>query len=160
MPGAGKTSVGRLLAERWKLPFHDTDEIVAGESGRTIQDIFFSDGPAAFRRWERRVIERLVSEAPAIISTGGGAMIEPKTREFLLSRTVTVWLEASAETLQQRLAGTPPRPLLSGAGLLERLQAMEAERRPFDAQAHIRVPADRADISVVADLIAAAVEAA
>jgi shikimate kinase len=155
MPGAGKTTVGRLLAALLELPFHDTDEIVVAETGRTIHDIFFAEGPGFFRTLERNTLTRLATAPPSIIATGGGAMIEPETRILLLSATLTIWLDAAPESLAHRLSSAPPRPLLSGPGLTEKLAAMTAERRPLYAAAALRIDASGTPEAVAADVIKA-----
>jgi shikimate kinase len=142
MPGAGKTSVGRLLAPLLNLTFHDTDEEVVREAGRSVEQLFSSEGPQAFRLRERQAIARLIDAAPAIIATGGGAMVEEPTRQLLLQNTVTIWLQASPETLARRLKDAPPRPLLSGDDLPRKLAAMEAERRACYAEADLSLCTD------------------
>jgi shikimate kinase len=159
MPGAGKTSVGRLLAERLGLGFRDTDEEVVRETGRTVEQLFVMEGVAAFRRHERQAVARLVDSSRLVIATGGGAMVEPRTRRLLLSRTIPVWLQASPETLMRRLAEAPPRPLLIGGGLLVKLKAMAAERQRFYEQAHIHLRTDKLGLVESAEAAADALEA-
>jgi shikimate kinase len=151
MPGVGKTRAGRLLAARLELPFHDTDEEVVREAGSSVEQLFFSEGPAAFRVRERQVIDRLIQAGAAIISTGGGAMNEAPTRRLLLQGTTTIWLRASTETLVRRLSQAPPRPLLLGPGLPTKLQAMEAERRASYAEAALSLATDDLAPDAVAD---------
>jgi shikimate kinase len=151
MPGVGKTAVGRELAARLALPFVDTDQVVEAETGRTVEELFFSEGQAAFRKRERQVIARLVAAAPAVIATGGGAMTIDETRQLLLAGSITVWLDAGVDTLAERLAGSPPRPLLVGPGLAGILTRMQEERRPFYAQAHFSVCADHRSPAEVAE---------
>lgn len=153
MPGAGKTEVGRRLALRLGLGFHDTDEEVVREAGSTVEQLFFREGPQAFRARERQVIARLIGDGAGIISTGGGAMVQAPTRRLLLQGTTTIWLQASPQILAQRLSPAPPRPLLTGEGLLAKLQAMEAERRACYAEADLRLATDNLSPDGVADRI-------
>jgi shikimate kinase len=147
MPGAGKTSVGRIAARRLGLAFFDTDEMVEAEGERTIEQLFVAEGEAAFRERERRLVSRLIGQPRAVIATGGGAMAQAATRQLLLSDTLTVWLRASPETLARRLAAAPPRPLLAGPDLTDRLRRMLASRE----EAY-----DRSDASLVTDGLTAA----
>ena len=142
MPGAGKSTVGRLLADRLGLPFADTDQIVVAEAGQSVEALFFSEGQAAFRKRERAVIARLLEGPPLVIATGGGAMVEPETASLLLAGATTIWLDVSATTLVDRLKDGPPRPLLAGAGLLHKLEHMQSERRQLYAAADLRLATD------------------
>jgi shikimate kinase len=156
MPGAGKTSVGRLLARRLSLAFHDSDEEVMREAGRTIEQLFSSEGQAAFRERERQVIARLIDAGPGVIATGGGATVEAESRRLLVSRTTTIWLQACPHTLSLRLAGAPPRPLLAGPDLLAKLQMLEAERRAFYGEAQIHLSTDGGDVAATVEAAVAA----
>ena len=102
--GAGKTSVGRALANRLKIPFVDSDKEIEAAAGCSVVDIFAMYGEAEFRRVEHRVVERLLDTSPAVkvISTGEGAFITPAVREMLLKRAITVWLRADLDLLVKR----------------------------------------------------------
>src|SRR6185295_10286384 len=95
--GVGKSSVGRRLANALALPFRDADSEVEAAAGRSISDIFAELGEPAFREGERRVIARLLDEPPHVLATGGGAFIDPKTRELIKSKAVSVWLKADLD---------------------------------------------------------------
>lgn len=155
MPGSGKTSVGRFLGRRLALPFHDTDGEVVREAGSSIEQLFETEGQPAFRLRERRAVARLVDAGPGIIATGGGAMAEEATRALLLAATTTIWLDASPAILVERLSGAPGRPLLAGGGLLAKLTAMAAERRPAYAEAAIRLATDDLSPDAAAERLAA-----
>ncbi len=154
MPGAGKSTVGRLLAARLGFPFADTDELVVAQAGRPIADLFASEGDEAFRVRELQAVRRLLASAPVVISTGGGAMTYPPMREILLARTLTIWLQATSDTLVQRLTAAPPRPLLAGKGLAERLRTMAAEREASYAQARLSLVTDHLTPEEAADTLA------
>lgn len=157
MPGVGKSSVGRLLAIRLGTSFNDSDEEVAREAGRSVEQLFRSEGEAGFRERERRAIARITGLGPAVIATGGGAMVEAETRRLLLSRATTIWLQATAKVLAQRLSDADSRPLLKGEGLLSKLDIMQRERRPCYAQAHIHLDTEDLGPAAIAEAAAAAI---
>lgn len=157
MPGAGKTTVGRVLAERLGLPFADSDEEVAAAADASVSDIWARDGEAAFRAREEQAIARLLAGPPAVIATGGGAFAQPATRAALQAGATTVWLHADLSTLSRRTAGGG-RPLLAGDRDAA-LRALWAERRPAYARAALRVGAGP-EPGAVADAILAALPAA
>src|SRR5215471_21013572 len=94
MMGAGKTSVGRRLASTLGVPFRDADAEIELAAGCTINEIFERFGEPAFRDGERKVIARLLTEQPHVLATGGGAFMDPSTREKMKEAAVTVWLRA------------------------------------------------------------------
>src|SRR4029079_3830277 len=122
--GAGKSTVGRRLAKRLTLPFIDTDTAIADAAGLTAAEVFEKFGEKEFRDGERRLVARLVDGEVRIIATGGGAYVDPQTRELLNQRTITVWLDAPVEVLVDRTGRRDTRPLLKNGdpkGTLERL---------------------------------------
>lgn len=139
MMGAGKTSVGRRLARLLGAPFRDSDDEIAAAAGMTIPEIFARLGEPAFRDGERRVIERLIGEAPAVIATGGGAFIEPETRAVIGTGATSVWLRADVDTLWERVRGRPGRPLLDRPDPRAALVEIDTRRRPVYALADVVV---------------------
>lgn len=135
--GAGKTTIGRNLAERMDMPFVDSDDQVVKAAGCSIQDIFEIYGEAAFRDVEARVIQRLLDEGPAVIATGGGAFMNGETREHIARAAISVWLKADLEVLVQRTSGRGGRPLLQNTDPREKLQQLIEQRYPIYAQADI-----------------------
>jgi len=101
--GAGKSTLGRMLAEQRAVPFFELDREVEREAGLAIGAIIELHGQAAFRRLERQALERLVAEPEAVIATGGGIVAEPSTFELLLSHCRTVWIQASPEEHMRRV---------------------------------------------------------
>ena len=112
-PGAGKTSVGRRVAERLGVAFHDSDAAIEKRAGKPVSDIFLSDGEAEFRRLEREVIAESLKDVDGVLSVGGGAVLDPDTREVFSHHTV-VWLEVDLATATQRVGMNSARPLLMG----------------------------------------------
>jgi shikimate kinase len=121
--------VGRKLAQALGQSFQDSDAVMELQAGRTIDQIFSGRGEAVFRRYERYTLRRLVQRFPrAVIATGGGAFAQDSTRAFLLSHTLTIWLDVPLSMLEERLEGDTSRPLLHGDGRTARLAALEAAR--------------------------------
>ncbi len=130
--GAGKTSVGRPLAEALGLPFHDLDQELVVDLGSSIAHYFTTHGELAFRLAEERVLRGLAS--PALVSLGGGAITTAGVREWLRECGTIVFLEWPLEVLLDRVAGDPERPLALDRARLERLYA---ERLPLYRQADL-----------------------
>jgi shikimate kinase len=137
--GAGKTSIGRRLAQRLGLPFIDADTEIETAAGTTIEEIFQRHGEAAFRDGERRVIARLLDQPPHVLATGGGAFMDPSTRALLKARSITVWLRADLELMLARVARRNNRPLLKAGEPRRVLERLIAERYPTYAEADITV---------------------
>ncbi len=143
--GAGKTAVGRQLAALLDVGFVDADEAIVEAASMSIPDIFEVYGEAAFRDLERRVIARLIDATPGVLALGGGAFVDPRTREKLAARTVTIWLKADLETLVARTARKrTSRPLLLQGEPREILADLMARRYPIYALAdHTVVTGDQ-----------------
>jgi shikimate kinase len=137
--GAGKTSIGRRLAQRLGLPFLDADAEVEAAAGTSIEEIFRRHGETAFRDGERRVIARLLDNPLHVLATGGGAFMDASTRELLRSRAVTVWLRADLELMLARVGRRNNRPLLKNGDPRAVLERLIAERYPVYAEADITV---------------------
>ena len=137
--GAGKTTVGRRLAQRLGLPFADADHEIEAAAGMTITDIFDRFGEPYFRDGERRVIARLIDGSPKVIATGGGAFLQDETRALILDQALSIWLEAAPAVLADRVARRDTRPLLRGKDPEAVLTELAAVRNPFYAMAQIRV---------------------
>jgi shikimate kinase len=126
--GTGKSTAGRLVAERLGWRFVDSDAQIVVREGVSIAMLFAERGEPEFRRIEREVVRALVSEHEVVVATGGGALINDDTRAFALAHALVICLSASPEVLEARLAGDEARPLLKGdwRGLLEQRQAVYA----------------------------------
>jgi len=158
MMGAGKTSVGRILAGKLGLPFLDADAEIETAAQSTIEEIFARDGEAAFRSGEWRVIARLLEGPVAVIATGGGAFMHPETRRRIAERGISVWLRADLELLLKRVARRKDRPLLKNGDVRETLIRLLAEREPAYAEADIAVDSGEQSAELVADKVLAALE--
>lgn len=141
--GIGKTTVGRRLAKKLDRAFYDSDDEIERASGRTVAGYFRDHGEPAFRDGERRVIERILSEAegarPIVLATGGGAFINPETHEVLKAGAVTVWLRGDLETIMKRVSKKDTRPLLQVSDPEAKMKALMIEREPIYAKADITV---------------------
>ena len=137
--GAGKTSIGRLLAARIGLDFVDADSEIEAAAGTTIEEIFAHEGEAVFRSGERRVIARLLAGAPRVIATGGGAFMDPETRAAVHAKGTSVWLRADLDTLAKRTSRRGGRPLLKNGDPREILARLIDQRYPVYAEADITV---------------------
>ena len=138
--GAGKTSVGKLLAKKLRLPFIDSDVEIENAAGCSISDIFSLYGEAEFRRGEERVMERLLNyTAPVVLSTGEGAFISENTRDHIQKKGVSIWLKANLELLVKRTSFKDTRPLLLKDEPRKVLENLMEKRYPIYGQANITV---------------------
>lgn len=137
--GAGKTSVGLRLAHQLGAGFVDSDDEIEKAANLSIPEIFQRYGEAHFRAGERRVLERILDGAPAVVATGGGAFMDDRTRALVRERAVSVWLRAELTVLVHRTSGRGHRPLLSRGNPREILGRLIEERYPTYAQADITV---------------------
>lgn len=137
--GAGKSSVGRRLAEHLGLRFIDSDDEIVAAAGMQIPEIFERFGEEHFRDGERRVLQRLLDEPPCILATGGGAFMNAESRKLISDRAVSVWIRADLETLWDRVQGKQGRPLLLQADPKGVLAELMERRYPVYGQAEITV---------------------
>src|ERR1041385_1199490 len=112
MMGAGKSSIGRRLAQRLNVPFVDADSEIEVAAGLGTPDIFATHGEADFRAGEARVIARLLDGGAQVLATGGGAFMNADTRAAIAAKGVSVWLRATLEILNRRIKRRGDRPLL------------------------------------------------
>jgi shikimate kinase/3-dehydroquinate synthase len=137
MMGSGKTSIGKRLAQRLGLAFVDSDHEIEAAHRLTISEIFASHGEPYFRDGERRVLARLIGEGERVIATGGGAFIDPRTRELIRERAVSVWLQAEFGVLMRRVRKRPTRPLLQNDDPEGVMRRLIDQRYPIYAEADI-----------------------
>ncbi len=137
--GAGKTSIGRRLAARLRLPFHDADAEIELAAGCAIPELFERYGERDFREGERRVIRRLLSGPPMVLATGGGAFMDAETRAATRARATSVWLRCKLPTLVRRVTGRTHRPLLRDGDPEAILARLIEARHPVYAEADLIV---------------------
>jgi shikimate kinase len=157
--GAGKSTIGRRLAKRLGLDFVDSDVAIEDAAGATTAEIFERYGEADFRDGERRLVARLIDGSVKVIATGGGAFNDPRTRELLNERAITIWLDAPIDVLAERTGRRDNRPLLQGGNREEKLARLMDERLAYYSQAQIRIRSgNSAHAEVVESIIDAIAE--
>ncbi|NBB48279.1 shikimate kinase [Rhizobium sp. CRIBSB] len=137
--GAGKSAIGRIVAQQLGLPFIDTDTEIERVSRMTISELFAAYGEEEFRALETRVIKRLLRTGPRVVSTGGGAFINEKTRKQIERGGLSVWLSADIDVLWERVNKRDHRPLLKTENPKQTLQDLMDKRYPVYALADITV---------------------
>jgi shikimate kinase len=137
--GAGKTAVGRRLANRLDLPFIDADTEIELAAGTSIREIFAEHGEAYFRQGERKVIARLLENGPQVLATGGGAYMNPDTRANIKAHGLSVWLKADIKVLMKRVGRRDNRPLLATGDPEKVMKRLMEERYPIYAEADVTV---------------------
>lgn len=142
MPGAGKTAVGTALARRLGVPFRDSDEEIVNAANMSIAEIFERDGEAFFRRKEAQVIARLLAETPGVLSTGGGAFLQPANRAEIAAHGASLWLDADLDLLWSRVRHKETRPLLRTADPRGTLMTLYQARVPHYSQADVVVKSE------------------
>jgi shikimate kinase len=139
MMGAGKSAIGRKLAQRLNLPFVDADAEIERAAGMSISDIFAKHGEPYFRAGEARVIARLLEGGPQVLATGGGAFMHPQSREAIRAKGISVWLKAEYDVLMKRIKRRGDRPMLKTEDPGETLRRLMQERDPVYAEADVIV---------------------
>ena len=148
--GAGKSTVGKILADRLGMRFIDADQEIERAAGCTITDFFEKYGEGEFRKGEERVISRILAGEPCVLATGGGAFMSEATRLLIKKIATSVWLRVSFEVLAKRLEKRSDRPLLQTADPQQTLKALMKKRYPIynDADFLVDVENDGVDITV------------
>ena len=142
--GAGKTSVGRRLAELLSVPFHDSDDAIVEAAGRSIPEIFEAYGEEEFRRGETAVLTRLMEAEPCILSTGGGAFVSEENRSVIGAKGVSVWLNVELDVLWSRVQDKTGRPLLKADDPYAVLSELHKVRTPIYGLADVSVASSNA----------------
>jgi shikimate kinase len=149
-PGAGKSTLAVLLAERFGLPARDTDDDVARSAGKSIADLFVEDGEETFRALESQAVRAALEEHEGVLALGGGAVLDADVRELLAGHTV-VFLDVSITGAAPRIGFNRDRPLLLGNPRAQWVRLMEARRPFYDQVASITVDTDGKTPDEVAD---------
>jgi shikimate kinase/3-dehydroquinate synthase len=151
--GSGKTTVGRLVAQRLQLPFYDLDQQIEQATGQTIANLFAQRGEQAFRELECDMLTQTIFVPRGVIATGGGVVLNERNRRLMRHRGWVIYLRASPETLWQRLQHTTDRPLLRTELPYETLQAIAQQREPLYQEADWVIDTDALCPEEVADAI-------
>jgi shikimate kinase len=139
MMGAGKSTIGRRLSLRLRLPFLDADTEIEAAAGMSIPDIFETRGEPDFRNGEARVIARLLDNGPSVIATGGGAFMREETRNRVRDKAISIWLKADADIIMRRVKRRADRPLLQTADPEATVGRLISEREPTYQHADLMV---------------------
>ncbi len=157
--GAGKSAIGRLVAQQLSLPFIDTDAEIEKVSRMTISELFATYGETEFRALEARVMERLLHQSQRVVSTGGGAFINEQTRGHIKAGGLSVWLRADLELLWERVRKRDTRPLLKTENPKQTLENLMNQRYPIYAEAELTVEsADVRKEAMAHNVLAAIIE--
>jgi shikimate kinase len=151
--GAGKTSVGRLVAEQLGFDYLDTDEMIQSHTGRTITDIFAKDGEPAFRKLEEQIVAELTAHERTVISTGGGLPVNPKNLASLKTHALVVCLWASPGKIWGRVRNQTHRPLLNAPDPKGKIRELLMAREPFYRQADVLLNTDSRPVREVAQQV-------
>ena len=153
--GAGKTTVGRILAREKEMAFVDTDERIADMEGRRIPDIFAEEGEGYFRDLETKLLGRMQEDTfDSVISVGGGMPVRERNRKLLRSLGLVVYLSATRQTILERVKNDGSRPMLSGGDLERKVEQLMREREALYRQtAHIDVRTDGRSVRQVLKII-------
>lgn len=154
LPGSGKSTVGRQLARRLKLPFFDSDQIIEERLGCSIRDYFEREGEDRFRDVEQSVINELTLEPAGLLSTGGGVVLRAANRQHLHERSQVIYLNSSPAELFRRLRHDVNRPLLQVADPLERLRELHLARDSlYRETAHFVMDTGRPSVATLVNMI-------
>ncbi len=159
MMGAGKSAIGRMVAQKLGIPFVDADREIEVAADLSVEEIFELHGEAHFRDGECRVIERLLETATSILATGGGAYIQEKTREIIQDGGISVWMNGEFDILWERVSRRSHRPLLKTADPQGTLKKLMAERYPVYEKADITVLSEDITKEAMRDRIIEAIKA-
>ena len=157
--GAGKTSVGRKLAQTLQLPFADSDHEIESVSRMTVPELFEAYGEVEFRALEQRVVTRLIADGPAVIGTGGGAFMNADTRAAIRAYGISIWLKADLDTLMDRVARRQNRPLLKNSDPRAVMRKLMEDRYPVYGEADVTIVSRDARHGTIAAEIIEAVDA-
>jgi shikimate kinase len=151
--GTGKTSVGRIVAEQLRFDYLDTDELIQSATGRTIPEIFKTDGETRFRELEEKVVAEISTRTKTVIATGGGLPVNPKNLASLKSHALVVSLWSSPEKIWERVRHQGHRPLLHDENPQAKIRELLAAREPFYKQADVLLNTELRSVREVAQQV-------
>jgi shikimate kinase len=151
--GTGKTSVGRLVADQLRFEYLDTDELIQSATGRTISEIFKTDGETKFRELEEKVVAEISARTKTVIATGGGLPVNPKNLASLKSHALVVSLWSSPEKIWERVRHQGHRPLLHDENPQAKIRELLAAREPFYKQADVLLNTELRTVREVAQQV-------
>ena len=158
--GAGKTTVGRALSKRLGLRFIDSDQEIEARTGATIPLIFEIEGEESFRRREAEVIRDLTAEKGIVLATGGGAILDPESRNYLKTRGTVIYLRASINSILHRTGSDRNRPLLQTDDPRKKLEELAKQRDPLYSEvASLVIDTGRPNVHSVLQVILAQLDA-
>lgn len=158
--GSGKTSVGKRLAKKLNLPFVDGDQEIEKAAGLSVIDVFKCFGQEEYRAGEARIMKRLLSGAPCVLASGGGAFVAKQTRALAKENALTIWLKADLDVLYHRTTGRKRRPFLqcSDSKIKNKLQSYIDEEYPYYSEADIMVETKNEIVENTVARVLAAIE--
>ena len=151
--GSGKSAIGKVLSERMGVPLSDTDRIIEKEVGKTINEIFNDSGEKYFRQVEEKVVGRVLDKTAHIISTGGGSILSPKTRNAIKSKSFSIWVQCNVDIILNRIHDQEKRPLLKNKNILDTLVKKNKERIKFYRQADSHIVNENSNIQMTVEAI-------
>ena len=151
--GSGKSTIGKLLSEKIGVPLSDTDKIIEREVGKKINQIFDSLGEAFFRKFEEKVVGRVLDETAHIISTGGGSILSSKTRKAIKSKSFSIWVQCDFNIISNRILDQDKRPLLKNRNIVDTLIRKNKERIKFYRQSDSHIINENSNIERTVEAI-------
>ncbi len=151
--GSGKSAVGEVLSERMGVPLSDTDKIIEEEVGKKIFQIFNDSGEKYFRQVEEKVVGKVLNDTAHIISTGGGSILSPKTRNLIKSRSYSIWVQCNVNIISKRILNQKKRPLLAKKNIVDTLIKKNKKRIKFYRQADIHILNESPNLEITVDAI-------
>ena len=153
MMGSGKSAVGEMLSKRIGVPLSDTDKIIEEEVGKKIFQIFNDSGEKYFRQVEEKVMGKVLNDTEHIISTGGGSILSPKTRDLIKSRSYSIWVQCNVNIISRRILNQEKRPLLADKNIVDTLIEKNKKRIKFYRQADIHILNENPNLEITVDAI-------
>ncbi len=151
--GSGKSAIGKVLSEKMGIPLSDTDKIIEKEVGKTINEIFNDSGEKYFRKVEEKVVGQVLDKTAHIISTGGGSILSPKTRNAIKSKSFSIWVQCNVNIIANRIQDQKKRPLLKNKNILDTLVKKNKERIKFYRQADSHIFNENSNIEMTVEAI-------